>query len=285
MIADADVTGASPSVAVRRLRLTDFRNYASLDLETGPRPVVLIGANGAGKTNLLEAVSFLSPGRGLRRATYDEVARIRGAGGWAVAAKVDGGLGPVDIGTGLGVGADGNPDRQRRILIEHVAAKSAEALLDHLRVSWLTPAMDGLFTGPAGDRRRFLDRMVLAIDTTHAGRVNALDRALRSRNRLLEDARPDAAWLDAIEAQIAELGIAVAAARHDLVGRLAAGIDAAHDPDSPFPHAELGLSGAIEAEIGTAPAIEIEDAYRARLAAARAADARAGRTLEGPHRA
>ncbi len=285
MTANSGVNDQSPPVAVRRLRLTDFRNYESLDLNTGPGPVVLIGANGAGKTNLLEAVSFLSPGRGLRRAAYDEVARIGGTGGWAVASKIDGGLGPADIGTGLSVGPDGVAERQRRILIEHAPAKSAEALLDHLRVSWLTPAMDGLFSGPAGERRRFLDRMVLAVDKTHAGRVNALERALRSRNRLLETPRPDAAWLDAIEAQIAELAIAVAAARHDLVGRLAAGIDAARNPETPFPYAELGLSGIIEAAVGTAPAVEIEDAYRARLADARAADARAGRTLEGPHRA
>ncbi|HQF31053.1 MAG TPA: DNA replication and repair protein RecF, partial [Hyphomicrobiales bacterium] len=220
----AGATARPRPTAVTRLRLDHFRNYVALDLDLGaaPGPVVLAGENGAGKTNLLEAVSFLSPGRGLRRADYGEVARLPGPGTWAVAVAAEGAMGPVEIGTGVQLGPDGLPERQRRIRVNHAPARSAEALLEHLRIVWLTPAMDGLFTGPAGDRRRFLDRLVLAIDPGHGTRVSAFERALTSRNRLLEDQRPDATWLDGLEAQIAELGTAIAAARVELVARLAA---------------------------------------------------------------
>ncbi|MEZ5841452.1 MAG: DNA replication/repair protein RecF [Hyphomicrobiales bacterium] len=270
--------------AVTRLRLDSFRNYASLSLSPGPGPVVLCGDNGAGKTNLLEAVSFLSPGRGLRRADYADVARLPGRGTWAVAVEADGASGPVEIGTGLQLGPDGAPERQRRIRINHAPVRSAEALLEHLRVVWLTPAMDGLFTGPAGDRRRFLDRLVLAIDPGHGTRVSAFERALTSRNRLLEDASPDARWLDGLEAQIAELGTAIAAARVELVARLAALVGDVAEAGSPFPFSRLSLEGTIESGFATGAAVDVEDGYREALGRMRRRDAAAGRTLEGPHR-
>jgi len=189
---------AAAGVAIRRLQLANFRSYRRLDIRTGRGPLVLIGPNGAGKTNFLEAISFLAPGRGLRRATLEEAARSEGDGSWAVSAEVEGALGPVQLGTGIDPPAEGVLP-VRRFRIDQEKAASAAAFADHLRVVWLVPEMDGLFLGPASERRRFLDRLVLAIDAEHGTRVSALERALRSRNRLLEDAAPDPRWLDAVE--------------------------------------------------------------------------------------
>jgi DNA replication and repair protein RecF len=272
----------SPRAAVRRLQLANYRSYRRAEIHAGDGPIVLLGPNGAGKTNLLEAISFLTPGRGLRRAALDEVANNEGDGSWAVAADVDGMLGSVRLGTGV----EANPGdgvTARRARIDREPVSSVTAFADHLRVIWLVPEMDGLFIGPASERRRFLDRLVLAIDATHGSRVNALERALRSRNRLLEDFAPDPRWLDAIEHEVAELGIAVAAARGETVRRLRGAIEAAHEPASLFPSALLSLEGWMEAELDTRPAIEVEDAYRARLREGRMRDRAAGRTLDGPH--
>jgi DNA replication and repair protein RecF len=273
---------SAPHAAIRRLQLTNFRSYRRAELHAGDGPVLLIGPNGAGKTNLLEAISFLTPGRGLRRATLEDVANSEGDGSWAVAAEVEGALGRVQLGTGLDApGANGAPARRSRVDREPVA--SAAAFADHVRVIWLVPEMDGLFLGAASERRRFLDRLVLAIDASHGTRVNALERALRSRNRLLEDANPDPRWLDAIEHEVAELGIAVAAARMEGVQRLQSQIDASRDPASTFPSAALALEGWLETELAGRPATEIEERYRASLRDARPRDRAAGRTLEGPH--
>jgi DNA replication and repair protein RecF len=273
---------ATPRTAIRRLQLTNFRSYRRAEFSVGDGPILLIGPNGAGKTNILEAISFLTPGRGLRRATLEDVASTEGDGSWAVAAEADGALGNVQLGTGLDApGTNGGPSRRFRIDREPVP--SATAFSDHLRVIWLVPEMDGLFLGPASERRRFLDRLVLAIDAAHGSRVNALERALRSRNRLLEDPAPDARWLDAIEHEVAELGIAVAAARAETVRRLMGEIESARDPSSHFPSAALALEGWLEGELEERPAIEIEERYRASLRDARPRDRAAGRTLEGPH--
>lgn len=271
-------------VALTGVRLTDFRNYAGLDLALDRRHVVLAGDNGAGKTNLMEAVSLLSPGRGFRRATQDELARSGGPGTFAVAVTLDGPEGEVRIGTGL-VGTEGG-ERGRQIRIDGTTARSSEDLLEHLHVLWLTPASDGLFTGPASERRRFLDRLVLALDPHHGSRVSAFEKAMRGRNRLLEDERPDAAWLDAVEAQMAELGSAIAAARVETVSCLAGLVQATRDDAGAFPFAELALEGEIEALAAeTGPAGLVEDRYRAMLGAGRARDRAAGRTVDGPHRA
>jgi DNA replication and repair protein RecF len=273
---------AKPRTRIHRLQLVNFRSYRRADMSVDGGPVLLLGPNGAGKTNLLEGISFLSPGRGLRRATLEDVASTDGDGSWAVSAHVAGALGEVQLGTGIDPpGANGAPSRRCRIDRESVP--SATAFADHLRVIWLVPEMDGLFIGPASERRRFLDRLVLAIDATHASRVNALERALRSRNRLLEDVSPDPRWLDAIEHEIAELGIAVAAARAETVRRLMTEIASSHDPASHFPSASLSLEGWLERDLEEKPAIEIEDGYRASLREARPRDRAAGRTLEGPH--
>jgi DNA replication and repair protein RecF len=199
------------AVRILRLTLTNFRSYRAASLSLDRNLVVLAGPNGAGKTNLLEAISFLAPGRGLRRATLEEVAFSEGDGSWAVAAEVEGALGLATLGTGIALPAeDFALTRQCRIDREPVA--SATAFADHLRIVWLTPAMDGLFAGPASERRRFLDRLVLAVDASHSSRVSALERSLRSRNRLLEASNPDTHWLDAVEHETAEIAVAVAAA-------------------------------------------------------------------------
>jgi DNA replication and repair protein RecF len=267
---------------VTHLKLTSFRNYATLSLALDGRIVVLTGANGAGKTNLLESVSFLSPGRGLRGVTLDEVGRHSGDGSWAIAATVANASGDVDIGTGIALGADG-PESRRSVRVNHAPARSTEALLEHLRVLWLTPAMDGLFTGPAADRRRFLDRAVLAIDRTHGTRVNAFEKAMRGRNKLLAEPNPNAKWLDAIETEMAELGVAIAAARREWASVIAALI-AAGESESPFPWAEIALEGPLEHWLDGHSAAATEDLYRSDLEGERPGDAHAGRTLSGPHR-
>lgn len=268
-------------VALSAIKLANFRNYAALSLRLDAVPVVLTGPNGAGKTNLLEAASFLSPGRGLRRARLADVARRPGDGSWAVAATVAGPDGDAEIGTGIALSADG-PERLRSVRVNRAPAGSSQVLLEHLRVVWLTPAMDGLFTGPSSDRRRFLDRLVLAIDPRHGERVNAYDRAMRSRNRLLDEGRNEPKWLDAVEAQMAELGVAIAAARRECIALLSAAIEKGHG-EGAFPAAILEGVGSVEAALSAGRATEVEDATRGALARARPADRAAGRTLAGPH--
>jgi DNA replication and repair protein RecF len=271
------------SARIRRLTLKNFRSYHAAQFDIGAGSVALTGANGVGKTNLIEAISFLAPGRGLRRATLDEVAFTEGDGSWAVSAAIEGALGLAALGTGIDApGPDGTPS-SRKCRIDREPAPSAAAFADHLRVLWLVPAMDRLFNGPASDRRRFLDRFVLAVDAEHASRVSALERALRSRNRLLEQPRPDTHWLDAIERETAELAVAVAALRAETVGRLQAVLAARSEARAPFPAAEIALEGWMEKLLPHHPAVEVEDRYRQVLKESRARDATAGRTLDGAH--
>lgn len=276
--------GAAKAIAqtgVRRLALTDFRSYATLDLSVDARFIVLTGDNGAGKTNLLEALSLLAPGRGLRRAELGECARSNGHGGFAVSVELETASGLVQLGTGIEPQPNAPPHRKYRINRE--PAPSIRAFSGHVRVVWLTPAMDGLFAGPAGDRRRFLDRLVLSIDADHAARVNALERALRGRNRLLEEgAGADRGWLDAIEEEAAGLAIAIAAARVETVSRLSALILQTRSMESPFPWAGLALQGDVETLVGASPALEAEEIYRGILRDNRPRDAAAKRTLTGP---
>jgi DNA replication and repair protein RecF len=266
---------------ILRLTLTNFRNYHTASLEAGMETIVLVGPNGAGKTNLIEAISFLAPGRGLRRANLDEVAFIEGDGSWAVSAEIEGALGLATLGTGVERPLEDGATVQRKYRIDREPVASAAAFADHLRVLWLVPAMDTLFTGAPSERRRFLDRLVLAVDAEHASRVNALERSLRSRNRLLEDLRPDPHWLDAVEHETAELAVAVAGLRVETMRRLETVL--ASRQGSAFPAAEIALDGWMEKLIPAHPAIEIEERYRAVLRDNRARDAAAGRTLDGPH--
>lgn len=265
---------------ISKLTLTNFRNYATLTIDLAPGAVVFSGDNGAGKTNLLEAISLLTPGRGLRRAPYADVAREGGDGGFALHARLDGPDGQIEIGTGISIGEG---EGGRRVRINGATARSAEDMLEWLRVVWLTPAMDALFTGPAADRRRFLDRLVLAIDPGHGQRALDYEKAMRGRNRLLTEGSRDDRWFEAIETQMAETGVAIAAARAELVRLLAAMIDRLPDT-GPFPQADISLSGDLETEVSTAPAVDVEERFRRALAGGRDRDRAAGRTLEGPHR-
>jgi len=274
---------------LEQIKLTHFRNYSHLTLDLDERHVVLTGENGAGKTNLLEAVSFLSPGRGLRRTSYDRVSQSLGeddpqAGTWTVFASMHGAEGPVSIGTGISANPSG-VDTQRKVHLNGAPVKSADGLLEHSRIVWLTPSMDGLFTGPASDRRRFLDRLVLAIDPTHGRRVANFERAMRSRNKLLESDGANNSWMDGIEAQLAETGVAIAFARRELVGLLQNIIaKTAAQSEDLFPNADITLDGTLEDLIREGAAADLEDSYRALLCRNRPRDRAAGRTLEGPHR-
>ena len=274
---------SSPVAASRiaRLILQDFRTYASLDLTVSRPLVALVGENGAGKTNVLEAISLFMPGRGLRRAELSEMARNEGPGSFAVSVTLDAPYGEHRLGTGLE--PQGENARASRICrIDGMPASSPTAFAEYLRIVWLTPDLDALFRGAAGDRRRFLDRLVLAVDAEHGTRVNALERALRSRNRVLEENPDDRLWLDALEREVAELAIAVAAARRETVERLATLILETREEESPFPFAMMGLEGEIDALVATLPAVDAEDRYRALLRDNRSRDRAAGRTLVGP---
>jgi len=248
---------------VLRLTLTNFRNYHAASVSVTANTIVLVGPNGAGKTNLIEAISFLAPGRGLRRATIEEVAFFEGDSSWAVAAEIEGALGLATLGTGIERGPEAGAPTQRKYRIDREPIASATAFADHIRVVWLVPAMDALFVGAPSERRRFLDRLVLAVDAEHGSRVNALERALRSRNRLLEEPRPDAHWLDAVEHETAELAVAVAGLRVETVRRLEAVLKTRDG--SAFPPAEIALDGWMEQLIPAHPAAEIEERYRAVL--------------------
>ena len=282
---------------VSRLTLTDFRSYESASLEPGPAFVLLFGENGAGKTNLLEAVSLLAPGRGLRGAALSEMARIGGNGAWAVAAE----LAPLPLaggeearsGEGVGVseeishdgptpqpppasgrGSIGTgtlpnaPDR-RQVRING-APSSVNALSEWLSVLWLTPAMDRLFSGSAGERRRFLDRLVLALEPGHAHHSTRYDAAMRARNKLLAEEAWDESWVASLEAAMAEHGAAVAEARARTVAALDERLVPA--PDDEFARASIAMQGWSGGDLA------------ASLEANRSRDSVAGRATEGPHR-
>jgi DNA replication and repair protein RecF len=274
--------------SVDRLTLTDFRSYAHLRLDCGPVSVVLTGANGAGKTNILEAVSFLAPGRGLRGAPLAGPSRRGGGDGgdgggrsWAVAARINTPDGRRDLGSGLDAPTDGRRQR-RRVHIDGETVSSQAALAEVFSVQWLTPAMDRLFLDGAGARRRFLDRLIIGQDAAHAGRVLAYGHALRQRTRLLRgQAAADGAWLDALEDAMAAKGVAVAAARLDVVARLNA---VAARPLGPFPGAGLSIGGELESWLTGGPALDAEDRLRGALRASRALDSGRGGAAQGPHR-
>lgn len=270
---------AAPRVSLSRLVVTDFRSYARAELHLDGRPVVLTGENGAGKTNLLEAVSLLSPGRGIRGVPYAEIARDVGAGGWAVAATLETEDGAVRVGTGIEPGAETSRSRQVRVDGEQAGPS---ALAELVSMVWLTPAMDRLFVEGASERRRFLDRLVMGFDPAHGTRAGAYERALRERNRLLADEVFDDAWLSGLEGQMAEHGVAIAAARVETLARLRGALDAAQE--GPFPRAIVAIEGTLEEAVGNEAAVDVEDAFRARLKEMRGRDAGAGRALDGPHR-
>ena len=248
---------------IARLSLTDFRNYRDASIEAGPGFVLLSGPNGAGKTNVLEAVSLLTPGRGLRQVPISEMARSDGAGGFALAARLDEG---TELGTGTNPVA---PDR-RQVRINGAAA-SVNSLSEWLSVLWLTPAMDRLFADSAGSRRRFLDRLTLALEPGHATHAARYEAAMRARNKLLaEPDGADPAWLAALEAGMAEHGAALGKARARTVEALSAAMSSL--PDDDFPRSSLALAGWDGGDLA------------AQLKSNRGRDAAAGRATVGPHR-
>lgn len=275
--------------AVRSLKLTAFRNYAAAAVELDGRHVVLTGPNGAGKTNLMEAVSLLSPGRGLRRATLADMVHKGASDGFSVFVNLERDGDSFAIGTGTAGQTASDGAVSRRLRVNGTPARSVDDLMEMTRVIWLTPSMDGLFTGPAGDRRRFIDRMVLAIDPEHGRRSSAYEKAMRQRNRLLDDGAYGSAadiMLDAIEAQMAALGTAIMAARQDLVASLAALMSDQAAGASDFPTGIMALEGELEIECRRGvPAIEIETLLVQTLRTMRGRDRAARRTLTGPHRA
>lgn len=273
-------------LAVTRLTVTRFRSYTQARLDIDTRPVALTGPNGAGKTNILEAVSFLAPGRGLRGARLADVERLQEPGetwetvGWAVAATLETPQGTVEIGTGRDPRGDGAGDR-RLVRIDGTPARSQVALADYVACVWLTPAMDRLFIDGAAGRRRFLDRLVFAFDPAHAGRLSRYEQALRQRARLLREGGGDPAWLSVLEDDMATNGVAVAAARRDVVARLAA---ACRQADGPFPVPGLAMAGTLDEWLTDRPALEAEESLRRALAEGRRDDRHGGSAAIGPHR-
>lgn len=270
---------------VEQLTLTNYRSYPSVTLHVTAQPQVIAGSNGSGKTNLLEALSLLAPGQGLRRAPFNEIPRAAGDGGFAVAAHVHTLNGPADIGTGLQPGASPS-ERGRIVRIDGVTQSGSGILADYLEIVWLTPAMDGLFTGAGSERRRFLDRLILCFDPGYRTLAGRFERAMTARNRLLSDGIRDDAQLAGFELVMAETGVAVAAARLEAVGAMARIIAErrARDPNSAFPWSGLAIEGSIEDDLAVMPALEAENAYARTLRTQRERDRAAGRTLEGPHR-
>ena len=253
--------------AITRLQLTDYRNHTAACITAGPGLVVITGDNGAGKTNILEAISLLAPGRGLRGSPLSDAARQDGPGGWSVAATLALPAGDVQLGTGTLAAAP-----ERRLVRINGAAASAAALAEWLALVWLTPAMDRLFSESAGSRRRFFDRLVLALHPGHAQRVTRYEAAMRERTRLLTaETAADPVWLAGLEGDMAEHGAALAAARADVAAALGAALE--QTPSEPFARPSIELAG------------NDADDLAGRLARGRGRDAAAARAIDGPHRA
>jgi len=278
----AEYLAAPPSVWVSSLQISGFRNYPTLSLSTKRQPIILAGPNGAGKTNIMEAISLLAPGRGLRRAksqmwtnvsATDQPETVK-AKTWSISAEVNTEDGPVRAGTGTKLQDDGEVGR--RIIKLNGEVSSQTALAESFSVSWLTPEMDDVLASTPSERRRFLDRLVIAFDPAHAGRLQRFEKLYRQRNRLLDEGQADEAWLSALEAQMAEAGVAIIAARQSLVDALD---EEASLPLPMFPSARLHLEGKAEEWLKTMPAIDVED----RLAdAAKESRLNSDKSLPGP---
>jgi len=264
-------------IALDRLTLTDFRTYAALTWRPEARLAVITGPNGSGKTNLLEAISLLAPGRGLRGARIADLARHGGSGGWAVAARLSEAQGPFDLGTGT---LPASPDR-RVFRIDGAEPRTQAEVAVRISTIWITPQMDFLFQESASGRRRFLDRLVWALEPGHAREAAAYDNAMASRNRLLGEGGADPAWLAGLEESMARHAVALAAARAGFVRRL----NAAILPETGFPRVELALIDPIADRLGQEPALAVETWLRATLAARRTQDAAAGGAGVGAHKA
>jgi len=262
--------------ALTRLRLTDFRSHAALDLKLDARPVCLYGANGAGKTNILEAISQLGPGRGLRAANLPDMTRHGAAAGWTISAT-------LDEDQKIGVGLEATDKGSKRTIRLDGAPATATDIAELVRIVWLTPNMDSVFRGGASERRRFFDRQVMAHIPSHGALSSRYEKAMRERNALLERGRVDPAWADAIEGRMADSGALIAANRARILSGLQAAVDAR--PEGHFPKGDLSLVGMAEqAAAEGAGLLDLEEMIRELLAKNRYRDQAAKRTLEGPHR-
>lgn len=266
---------------IRSLHLQNFRSYAAARLDgIAPTLVVLTGPNGAGKTNVLEAVSLLTPGRGIRNAAQDEILCRAARDGWAVSAAVDVQGAQNQIGT-----AWDTTGGKRTVRINGAAAKSQIALSDYVSCLWLTPQMDRIFLDSAGGRRKFFDKLVFTFDTSHAGRVTRYENAMASRSKLLKDGKADPAWLKSLERQMAETGVAIAAARGAFLERLQKSCNIARQEEEHwFPKAQLSLKGTIEELLSRMPAVEVEELFLYQLEQSRGKDAETGGAATGTHK-
>ncbi|PZP57395.1 MAG: DNA replication/repair protein RecF [Micavibrio aeruginosavorus] len=259
--------------------LQNFRSYSEANLQgLASGFIVLTGPNGAGKTNILEAVSLLSPGKGMRSADIDDIQKQQAPLPWVVSAKAETIYGEIALGTGR------DPHKKRRMVrIKGEAAKSQAELADYLSCLWLTPVMDRIFLEGSSGRRKFLDRMVFAFDSSHAGRLTRYENALSQRSKLLkEEKNADPSWLDALEDQMAETGIAIAAGRSDFVHRLQVVCDRGEETE--FPVADIAISGFVEDRLQSMPAVQVEENFRRQLRSSRGQDSIMGGANAGPHR-
>ncbi len=280
--ADDAQPAAAPALWLARLSLSHFRNYAEAAISLSPAPVLLTGPNGAGKTNLLEAVSLLSPGRGLRRAKPQELQQLDAASPWAVAGEVETPDGRRQLGTGRAPSGEGQSSERRVVRIDGRTERAQSAFAAILDIIWLTPQMDGLWREGASERRRFLDRLVFAFDPAHAGRVSGYETNLRQRLRLLQEGGADPHWLSALEEGLAERGVAIAAARAQLVKRLNLAI--LEESLGRFPRVALRLAGALDDWLAGGSALAAEERLRQAFHDARRSDAEQGRAAFGPQR-
>ena len=284
-------------VSVSRVMLTNFRSYAALSLQLSRQSnmVVLTGENGAGKTNILEAISYAAPGRGLRGAPLDELCHYD-KGNWSVALRLALEQGDISEDVKVGTGIETIPpteisngekkSQSRRVVkIDGEIASNTNCLGERWSIGWLTPQMDRLFIEGPSSRRKFLDRLTMGLYPDHSRQIGAFERTMRDRNRLLSDQgmHADAVWLSALEARMAEHGVAVAVGRLEFAGQIAGQIE--NTAETPFPKATLAIDGWLEGLLadGLAP-VEVEEQYRERLTRERALDSKSGRTSSGVHR-
>ena len=283
LVTSTDTVSDKKILALSSLSLNHFRNYAAARIEVSAAPVVITGRNGVGKTNILEAISLLTPGRGIRRAKLSEIDNRNLAGfPWTVTANMTGMQGEVKIGTGRDSETTDDSSDKRIVKIDGKIVRGQAELARHFAILWLTPQMEQLFLESASAGRKFLDRLVYSFDPEHASRVNEYDYAMRERNRLLQANRADAYWLDALEQTMAETAAAIAQARLDTIAHINHAI--AHSPLS-FPKARISIDGTIEDSLqkGTA-AVAVEEEFKQLLRNSRSKDAVSGRTQCGAHR-
>ncbi len=282
-MAVAEVAAQTPRpepLSISRITLSHFRNYESMRLVCAASPVILVGANGSGKTNLVEALSLLVPGRGLRRSHLVDLQNRHKTDPWAVAIDLRIDTGDLHIGTGRDITTDNDAER-RLVHIDGRPARSQNQLADHIAMGWITPDMDRLLAEGASARRKFLDRLVYSFDPAHNARVQRYEKAMRERLRLLRDGNNDAAWLSALENEMAQTAVAIAAARRDMVRRLRTAIGESGDV---FPRADIAVTGIAEDMLDEKPALLVEDALRAAFARLRGDDAQSGTCATGAHR-